>query len=393
MVATRFTKRTVDALEPHDVAYTEFDSEIPGFGCRVYPSGAKSFCLEYRPGAGGRGVNKKRLTLGRFGAMTVAQARQAALIALAEVRLGSDPAAERGRQRASPSVDDLIHAFLERHVSGLKPKTKEGYSAALAKLRKMHGGLKAISLTREQVAALHRAMKTTPYLGNWFLAAVSRLYSWSSEQGLLPQDFPNPARRIPRFKEWARERFLSRDEFERLGAALRTAPVDPYAAAAILLLVMTGARVTEILHARWSWLDIERGLLNLPDSKTGKKSIFINAPALAILKALPRLEGNPFIFPGRRKGLPLAHLGGPWIAIKQTAGLQGVRLHDLRHSFASIGAGASMGLPLIGRLLGHAQASTTARYAHLADDQARRAVETIGATISAAMDRKPGADG
>ena len=382
-MATRLTKRAVDAPEPREKAYIAFDAEISGFGVRIMPSGVKSFCVEYRPHGGGRGVAKKRLTLGRYGAMTVEQGRQAALTALAE-------RAEKSRQRAALTVADLIDAFLEDHVARLKPKTREGYSAALTKLRKAHGGIKAASLTREHVAALHRGMCDIPYQANWMLAAISKLYAWASEHGRLPEDHPNPARRIPRYKEHARERFLTGGEFAKLGHALRTAPIDPYAGTAIFSLILTGARVNEILHARWSWLDTERGLLNLPDLKTGKKSIFLNAPALVILARLPRLEGTPFIFPGRKKGEPLSRIGRPWATIKQAAGLDGLRLHDLRHSFASIGAGASMGLPVIGKLLGHSQPQTTARYAHLADDPARQAVETIGAEIEAAMSgRKP----
>jgi integrase len=129
----------------------------------------------------------------------------------------------------------------------------------------------------------------------------------------------------------------------------------------------------------------------LPDSKTGKKPIYLSAAALAILSGLPRIEGNPFIIAGTKDGAPRADLKKPWAAVTKAAGLDGVRIHDLRHSFASVGAGASLGLPIIGKLLGHSQASTTQRYAHLAADPMRRAVETIGATIAAAMERKPGA--
>jgi integrase len=302
----------------------------------------------------------------------------------------ADPQAAKSRQRAALTVADLIDAFLEDHVSRLKPNTRDSYAAALAKLRRAHGSLKAVSLTLEQVAAMHRAMRATPYQANWVRAAVSKLYAWSSDQGLLPQDHPNPARRVPRYKETSRERFLTREELARLGDALATTPIDSYAIAAIRLLILTGARLNEILHARWSWLDTERGLLNLPDSKTGKKSIFLNAPAIAILAGLPHLIGNSHIFPGRKPGKPIAHLGGPWAIIKKAAKLDGLRLHDLRHSHASIGAGAGLSLPIIGRILGHSQASTTSRYAHLAADPVRQAVETIGAEIEAAMSgRKP----
>src|SRR5208283_5991191 len=171
----------------------------------------------------------------------------------------------------------------------------------------------------------------------------------------------------------------------------RRVKLDPFAIAAIRLLILTGARLREILDARWSQVDFERGILFLADSKTGRKPVYLSAAAQAVLASLPRIEGNPHIIAGAKDGAPRVDLKKPWAAVKRAAGLEGVRLHDLRHSFASVGAGASMGLPIIGKLLGHSQAATTARYAHLDADPLRRAVDTIGATISAAMDGKKGA--
>ena len=194
-------------------------------------------------------------------------------------------------------------------------------------------------------------MRTAPYAANWFLAAVSGLFSWASARGLIPKEHANPARQIPRYREFARERFLTQDELARLGAALRTAPVDRYAVAAILVLLLTGARLNEILHARRDWLDAERGLLNLPDSKVGRRSLFLSAQALAVLQSLPRMHGNPYLFPGAVAGRPRKNLDRPWAFIKQAAELGNLRLHDLRHSFASVGAGGGLGLPVLGKLL------------------------------------------
>jgi integrase len=146
----------------------------------------------------------------------------------------------------------------------------------------------------------------------------------------------------------------------------------------------------EILDARWEHVDLERGVILLSDSKTGKKPIYLSAAAQAVLASIPRVSGNPHIIAGAKDGAPRADLKKPWRTVTKAAELEGVRIHDLRHSFASIGAGASMGLPIIGKLLGHSQAETTHRYAHLDADPLRRAAETIGATISAAMDGKKG---
>jgi integrase len=165
----------------------------------------------------------------------------------------------------------------------------------------------------------------------------------------------------------------------------RRTVADPFAVAAIRLLIFTGARLREILHARWQDVDLERGIIYLQDSKTGKKPLYVSAAAMDVLAKLSQVEGNPYVIPGDREGAPRVDLKRPWASITKAAKLDGLRLHDLRHSFASVGAGASMGLPIIGRLLGHSQPQTTARYSHLHADPLRRAADTIGATISAAM--------
>ena len=151
-------------------------------------------------------------------------------------------------------------------------------------------------------------------------------------------------------------------------------------------MILTGARLREILNAQWNQVDIERGIIHLSDSKTGRKPVYLSAAAQAVLASLPHIADNPHIIAGAVHGEPRADLKKPWAAVCRAAGLDGVRLHDLRHSFASFGAGASLGLPIIGKLLGHSQPSTTHRYAHLDADPMRRAVETIGAEISAAME-------
>jgi integrase len=144
--------------------------------------------------------------------------------------------------------------------------------------------------------------------------------------------------------------------------------------------------VREILDAKWEHVENERGVIFLVDLKTGRKPVYLSAAALEVLVGLQRIEGNSYIIPGSKVGQPKVDLKKPWAAVCMAAGLEGVRLHDLRHSFASIGAGASLGLPIIGKPFGHSQAATTHRYAHLDADPLRRAVDTIGATIAAAMD-------
>jgi integrase len=410
----KLAKRTVDALSPRQKQYVQYDTDLTGFGVAVYPSGIKSWICEYRPHGGGRGVAKKRVTLGKTSQLTPDQARKAAADMLAAVRLGGDPALEKAERRASVTVGEMIDLFDAQYVGTmLKPGTAVSHRIALEELHRAHGALKATALTRTQVATLHVRMADRPYAANRAAAVWSKAFAWAAARGLVPEGH-NPVKGLKKYREQGRERFLTADELARLGAALaegetvglpydvdetkpnakhapkadkRRVRLDPYAVAAIRLLVLTGARLREILHAKWEQIDVGRGVIFLADSKTGKKPIYLSAAA-----HLPRLEANPHVIPGEKAGAPRSDLKKPWAAITHAAGLEGVRIHDLRHSFASFGAGASLGLPIIGKLLGHSQAATTHRYAHLDADPLRRAADTIGATISAAMDSKSGAE-
>jgi len=415
----KLTKRSVDALFPRQKQYIEYDTELKGFGVAIYPSGIKSWVCEYRPHGGGRGTAKKRVTLGKVTQLPPEQARKTAADMLAAVRLGGDPALEKAERRASVTVGELIDFFEARYVGPmLKPGTAVSHRIALEELRRAHGALKATALTRSHVATLHFRMADRPYAANRAVAVWSKAFAWAAGAGLIPEG-QNPAKNIKKYREQGRERFLTSDELARLGDALRegetiglpyfvdeTKPtakhaakadhrrvkLDRYATAAFRLLVLTGARLREILHAKWEQVDIERGLIFLADSKTGKKPLYLSAAAQKVLADLPRIEGNPHVIAGANDGAPRSDLKKPWAAVSRAAGLEGVRIHDLRHSFASFGAGASLGLPIIGKLLGHSQPATTARYAHLDADPMRRAVDTIGSAISGAMDRGKSAD-
>jgi integrase len=411
----KLTKQPLANLKPRAKPYIEYDTELIGFGVAVYPSGVKSWVCEYRPHGGGRGIAKKRVTLGKTSQLTPDQARKGAADLLAAVRLGGDPAQEKMERRSSVTVGQLIDLFDAQYVGPmLKPGTTVSHRIALEELRRAHGALKATALTRAHVAVLHFRMADRPYAANRAAAVWSKAFAWAADAGLIPEGH-NPARGIRKYREQGRERFLTSEELARLGKALRegetvglpysvdeTKPtakhaaksdhrrvkIDQYATAALRLLILTGARLREILHSKWEQLDAERGLIFLADSKTGKKPLYLSAAAQKVLADVPRVEGNPYVIAGAKDGAPRSDLKKPWAAISRAADLEGVRLHDLRHSFASFGAGASLGLPIIGKLLGHTQAGTTARYAHLDADPMRRAVETIGATISAAMDGK-----
>jgi len=244
------------------------------------------------------------------------------------------------------------------------------------------------------------------------LTVISCVYGSAGRFGIVPDQF-NPARGIEKFREEPRERYLTSVELQRLGQALTEAEttgiswntdlanprskhlpknvadhthvMDRYAVAAIRLLLFTGARLREILHLRWEYVDAERCLIFLPDSKTGRKTIVLNSAALDVIETLrpdaftnDRGDQIGYVIRGQLDDSPRSDLKKPWRAIQHRAGLDDVRLHDLRHTFASVGAGASLGLPIVGRLLGHTQPQTTARYAHLDISPARIAAETIG---------------
>ena len=276
------------------------------------------------------------------------------------------------------------------------------------------GVRKAREITLADVAKLHRKIGAkTPVTANRVVALMSAMFSWAARLGGVPEDF-NPVRGITRYREQGRERFLSSDEVVRLGEALREAEtvglpwtiddsratvkhvpkkkrrtmVSPFATAAVRLLLLTGCRLREILNLRWEEFDRERGMLFLPDSKTGRKPVILSGPALAVLDNIPR--AGDFVIAGQRANRARHDLKRPWEAIRQRAGLRPIRLHDLRHSFAATGAASNLGLPVIGKLLGHKRAETTSRYAHIAADPLKVAADAIASRLATQLGDPPG---
>jgi integrase len=415
MAKIRISKRTVDALRARPTPYVAYDTELTGFGVRVMPSGSKSWIIEYRPGSGGRGVRSVRLSLGSTTLLTPDEARRLARDRLADARRGEDPGAKRSRERDTPTLTVVAAAYLRDVAATRSEGTANLYRHYLSSLVLPEmGSRKITSLSRRDILTLHRSVgEDRRPTANRMLAVLSALFTFAAKQGLAPEGF-NPAKGIDKFREEGRERFLTSEELQRLGAALREAEtvglpwtvddtratakhapkVDkrrekypPQVTGAIRLLLFTGCRLREILHLRWQDIDFERGLIFLPKSKTGRKTVVLNAPALAVLSGLPR--AGSYVIAGTDPDKPRHDLKKPWDAMTRAAQLPGVRIHDLRHSFASVGASGGMGLPIVGKLLGHSQASTTAKYAHLDADPLRRASERIGNTIAAALDGDP----
>jgi integrase len=405
----KLTKRALDIILPTTRPIVAYDIELKGFGIRVASNGGLSWFVEYRPGAGGRRVAKRRMVIGGR-EFTPDEARKAAREILAGVALGKDPAAIRRDERQAATFKEFAERYIREEAEAkLKPGTVTNYKICVGKHANPElGTIKLNRISTADIARMHSKIGLTrPMTANRVVECVSSIFRYAATCGLIPFGH-NPTRGIRAFREHRRERFLSSDELGRLGDAIRLAEsvgipydvdhtkpnikhapkignrvvrLDPYAAAALRLLILTGARLREILNLKWEYVDVERGLLLLPDSKTGRKTIVLNAPAMAILQNLPRCSA--YVLSDGDK--PRADLNRPWKMISRHAGLPGVRLHDLRHTHASIGAGAGLGLPIIGKLLGHSQASTTSRYAHLDASPLRIASELIAGKIASAM--------
>jgi integrase len=364
---------------------TRWDDDLKGFGLRLFPSGRKAFVLRYRHEG-----RSRYLTLGTFPALSATRARQKALRALADLSDQKDPGEERRKARAKGfTVADLGRRFLEDHCKPLlKPLTCREYTYNWGKHVDPALGRHLVeSIKPADVEGLHRSMASTPRAANHTLAILSSAFRCAERWGLVPRG-SNPCLGIERYRQERRERFLSFEELSRLGQALadeEQAGTSPFAIAALRLLVLTGCRKGEILSLRWNHVDLDGARLNLPDSKTGAKAVLLPPAAVAVLRGLPRMRRNAHVLPGASEGSHLAGLRNPWDRVCARAGLEDVRIHDLRHSFASVAAGSGVSLPLIGKALGHSQPQTTARYAHIADSPLRVAVDLTGEQIASAL--------
>ncbi len=394
MPTGHISKRSVDARKPEFKDSYLWDDELAGFGLKVTPAGRKVYLIQYR--LGGRKGRVRRVTIGVHGRITPEQARIEAKRLLGIVASGDDPAELKQQKKGQPTLGELVDVFLSEHADAKLKASSAGEYRRLYRLY-VTPTLRRRAVTdiaHSDIARLHLAIES-PYQANRTLALLSKFFNWCERYGYRP-DNSNPCRHIEKYKGQRRERFLSPVELARLGEALAGAEANettsPYVTAALRLLVLTGARLSEILTLKWSYVDYENNLLRLPDSKTGAKVIYLNAPALQILTDLPRIEGNPFVICGKREGARLINLQKPWRRIREAAGLDDVRIHDLRHSFASVAAGSGQSLPVIGALLGHTQPQTTARYAHLAADPLRAASDAVGGRIAASLKGNDGAE-
>lgn len=388
------TQRRIEALKPRAGArYVVWDGAIPGFGVRV-GEGKRTYVLKYRLVSG----RTRWATLDRVGVVPLEKVRKRARRYLGVVADGGDPLRLKDGARDAPTFGAVADRFLEEHVDARrKPATLRLYKLAIdGHLRPRLAAMPIADVQATDILRLHHRLRATPYLANRMVAVASKLFNWAAQHGYR-DPHTNPCDGLEKFPETPRARYLSPAELLRLGAALRVAvrykAISPAAIAAIRLLLFTGARVNEILSLRWSEVDLSGGALHLADSKTGAKTIVLNAPAIEVLRAWPTFAGSAYVFPGegrgKRKGKHRVSLADPWAWVRKRARLRNVRPHDMRHSFASVGISNGQTLSVVGALLGHTQAATTQRYAHLMDDPLRAASAATGATIAAALERRP----
>ena len=387
----KFTKRSVDAIEAAGKRQVFFDSELTGFALRVSPNGRKVFYYSYRPGKG-RGVEKKWVMIGAFPVWSVDQARNEAKNIAAKVQQGEDPAQTLREDKSALLIKDALSRFLEDHAAKLKPKSAELYCCLSDKyLIPATGQIKVKDVARIHIAKLHKEMAGKPYMANRMLQMASVFFNWCEDNGLRERA-SNPCKRIKRYEEQLRKIFMSETELSILGDALTKLETaqwsNPLIAAAIRLLLLTGARRSEILSLRWEYIDMERGIATLPDSKTGFKVLQLSPPALAVLESLPSF--GEWVFPADSASGHMMSLQKPWAMLLRESGLSGWRVHDLRHAFASMMVNSGASLPIVGKILGHNNVSTTARYAHLEQNPARRAAEEAASKIAKALERKAG---
>lgn len=376
----KLTKRVVDELTyqgTNNGACYVWDAEIKGFGVRVFPSGRKAFLVAYRTGR-----RKRFHTIGTFGKdLTVDEARKEARAKLGDVARGIDPAEARERERRGEKMRDLCIAYMDRHGNN-KKSGREDQRRIDRHILPEWADLKVCDIKRADISGLHSKIgKKNPIEANRILALLSTMFNLATIWGFAPEDHPNPARKIPRFKETKRDRWVTPEELPQLAQAINEES-NRSARFGLWLYLLTGARKNEILKAQWSHIDWNRQEMKIEDPKTGGVHyIPLSSAALELLQLVPREEGNPYILPGKKPGSHLVNIDKAWNRVREAAGIEDVHIHDLRRTVGSWLAQAGNSLHLIGRVLNHSNQSTTAIYARFGEDSIRSALEEHGARI------------
>ncbi len=375
----KISRRTVESLEPTERDMDYYDEDLKGFGIRVRPSGRKTYFVMMR-----HKCVMRRFTVGTHGSVAPEQARLKAKQIISDLAIDKNPTAEVEALRNAITVKSLAERFLDEYIPiHCKSNTQSEYKRCVEIfINPEIGTMRLVSVERTDIAKLHHGLRRIPYQANRVLGVLSVMFSQAENWNLRPIA-SNPCRGVKKYKETKRERYLNKEELKRLGEALRIEEeFAPSAVACVRLLLLTGCRLGEIQTLKWSYLDLDAHLAFLPDSKTGKKTLYLGAVAIELFRSIPKIKDNPYVITGDIEGHYLSDMQKPWRRIRRAAGIPDVRLHDLRHTFASSGVGLGQGLPIIGRLLGHSQPQTTARYAHLAADPSLAAADEISANLA-----------
>ncbi len=377
------TKRLVESLRPGAKDLWVWDSEVRGFGIKVTPTGRRTYFVKYRTADG----TQRKPSIGVHGKIAADVARAIAKEWLAEVAKGGDPSASRAAMRGAASFADLAERYLAEHARPYKVEAtaKEDARMLRVNLLPRWAGKHVQAITRRDVARMHSEIreKIGLYSANRHLALVSKAFSLAVEWGYRPD---NPAKGVKMFRELKRDRWLRPDEIRRMFEALSQEP-DPVFRGALTFLLLTGARKTEALRAKWEDIDFDSAFWRIPKPKAQKpQTIPLSGQALAVLQSLPRVAGSPWVFPGRATDKPLVNLTKSWVRVRNRAGLHDVRIHDLRRSLGAMMVQSGATLYVAQRALRHADSRTTSEiYAHLGDDPTRAAFETVGNKVAALM--------
>ena len=377
----KISKRMVDSLSAHGSPGVYWDRDLPGFGVRLYPTGRTTYVVQSRGPTGSR-----RVTVGQHGAISAEQARKAAAAIIDRIKAGEDPMPEVAEPE--PTVADLAERYLQTHVAvQCKASSMRRYRQLLQHhILPALGEMPVGSVERKHVAALHYALRDRPGTANPVLWVLSKMFSLADDWGLRPAGC-NPCRTVRRYRIHYRERFLNREEYRRIGRVLCEADAKgspwPPAVAAIRMLMLTGCRSNEIATLRWDDVDRTAGELRLRDTKTGARMVPLTPTALAVLNGIDGVSGNPWVFVGQKPASHVSSLSNYWHSLRVRADLADVRLHDLRHSYASRALALGESLSMIGKLLGHSKVETTGRYAHLARDTEKVSAARVAGSIEA----------